>query len=155
MAITGEVRRARAGDEAALVELRAEMFRAMEIPVDDDVWRTNAHAWFEQRLAGPDHGIFVVAEDGRVVACAMGMVRDAAPSPTSPGGGDVLISNVCTAPDRRRLGYARAAFEAVLEWAREQGAGRAELMATEAGRPMYECAGFSARTAPLMRARLR
>jgi GNAT superfamily N-acetyltransferase len=154
MAITSEVRTARAGDEAALVELRAEMFLAMDVPSDGTAWRANARTWFEQRLPDPGYGIFVVTEGGRVVACAMGMLRDAAPSPNSPAGGDVLISNVCTVPDRRGLGYGRAAFEAVLAWAREQGVGRAELMATEAGRPMYERAGFTARNAPLMRAAL-
>lgn len=149
---TIEVRKARAGDEAALVELRAYMFRAMDVPADDDdVWRENAHRWFETRLTGRAHGIFVVTEDDQVVACAMGFVRDAAPSPTSPSGGDVLISNVCTLPAHRGRGHGSAAFEAVLAWARDQGVGRAELMATRAGRPMYERAGFEARTAPLMR----
>lgn len=148
------MRAARAGDEAALVELRAEMFRAMGVPADDDVWRTNAHRWFAKRLAEPGYGIFVVTAGDRVVASAMGLVRDAAPSPGSPDGGDVLISNVCTAPEHRGRGHGRAAFEAVMAWARAQGVGRAELMATDAGRPMYERAGFEVRNAPVMRAPL-
>lgn len=149
-----EVRRARAGDEAALVELRVEMFRSMDIPTDDHLWRANAFAWFESRLDEPAYGIFVVTDGEAVVASAMGCVRDAAPSPTSPNGGDVLVSNVCTAPEHRGRGHGRAAFEAVMAWARAQGVGRAELMATEAGRGMYERAGFEARSAPLMRVRL-
>lgn len=121
--MTIEVRRARAGDEDALVELRAEMFRAMGLTDHHNGWRQNARAWFMERLDDPCYGIFVAADGPRVVACAVGMVRDAAPSPSSPTGGDVLISNVCTLPERRRLGYGRAAFDAVMEWARGQGAG--------------------------------
>ncbi|WP_446666172.1 GNAT family N-acetyltransferase [Flexivirga sp. B27] len=151
---TIEVRKAHAGDEAALVELRAEMFRAMDVRADDDVWRENAHTWFETRLTGSAHGIFVVTENDQVVACAMGFVRDAAPSPTSPSGGDVLISNVCTLPAHRGRGHGSAALEAVLVWARGTGAGRAELVATLEGRPMYERNGFETRSAPLMRAQL-
>lgn len=127
----------------------------MGMATDDPLWRANAHAWFESRLGDPSYGIFVVTADERVVASAMGCVRDAAPSPTSPDGGDVLVSNVCTAPAHRGRGHGRAAFDAVMAWARTQGVGRAELMATEAGRRMYESAGFEARHAPVMRAPLR
>lgn len=134
-----------------MVELRAEMFRAMDVLGGDDTWRSNARGWFEQHLNDPGCGIFVVIESGRVVACAMGLLRDAAPSPTSPDGGDVLISNVCTVPEHRGRGHGRAAFEAVVHWARSSGAGRAELLATQSGLPMYERAGFASRSAPLMR----
>ncbi|RNI25185.1 GNAT family N-acetyltransferase [Flexivirga caeni] len=151
--MTIEVRRARDGDEDALVDLRAEMFRAMGMTNDANGWQETARSWFAARLGDPHLGIFVVTQDGSVVACAMGMVRDAGPSPTAPEGRDILISNVCTAPDQRRRGYGQAAFDAVLDWCRAQGVSRLELMATDAGRPMYERAGFETRPR-LMRATL-
>jgi hypothetical protein len=43
---------------------------------------------------------------------------------------------------------------AVLRWARAQGAGRAELMATRSGRHLYESLGFEDADCPAMRARL-
>ena len=147
-------RRARAADVAALVWLRSEMFAAMGVTDEGRRWQDEARAWFERRIPDPSYGIFVVEEDQTVVACAMGAIRDAAPSPGVPGGRDVLISNVCTAPAHRGCGYGRAAFEAVTRWASATGVERAELMATESGRTMYERAGFRVTAAPAMRAAL-
>lgn len=148
------VRRARIGDVDNLVELRAEMFRSMGSVGDNEPWRANAFDWFVDRLDDADYGIFVVEHDGVVKACAMGAVRDAAPSPLSPNGRDVLISNVCTAPDGRGQGFGGRAFDAVMEWARGTGISRAELMATPSGLGIYERNGFTANTFPAMRLQL-
>ncbi len=150
----GTVRTATERDLEVLVELRAEMFRSMGVPGTDPAWRANARRWFADRLDRPDHRIVVVEVAGTVVACAVGAVRDAAPSPGAPDGGDVLVSNVCTTPPARGRGHGRAAFEAVMAWARTTGAGRAELMATDAGRPLYQQAGFVVQDCLAMRAPL-
>ncbi|ANY07943.1 GNAT family N-acetyltransferase [Pseudonocardia sp. HH130630-07] len=149
------LRRATTGDVADLVRLRAEMFRAMGSPDHDAPgWRAAAARWFTDRLDDPRVRIVVVEVGGRVVATAMGAVRDSAPAPSAPGGGDVLISNVCTDPGFRRRGHARAAFTAVVEWSATTGAGRAELMATAEGHSLYDAAGFRTVTFPAMRAPL-
>lgn len=92
--------------------------------------------------------------NGEVVAGAIGAIRDAAPSPAVPQGRDVLISNVCTFTAHRGRGFGGQAFEAVMKWAQRTGVGRAELMATEAGRGMYERAGFAETDYPAMRVTL-
>lgn len=152
--MTMRVRRAMAADVAALVDLRAEMFAAMGVDASEGSWRAAVHDWFEARLDHPDFGIFVVEGDGVVVASAVGAIRDAAPSPTCPTGRDILINNVCTFPSYRGNGHGSAAFEAVLEWARQTGVRRAELMATEDGRGIYEKAGFVVNGSVAMRAEL-
>lgn len=135
--------------------LRVEMFRSMgTVGADEAGWQTAAHDWFAARVGHPDYGLFVVEADGEVVSCAIGSVRDSAPAPGSPNGRDVLISNVCTQPSQRGRGYGRAAFGAAMAWARTTGAGRAELMATEGGRGLYERAGFAVTRWPAMRAPL-
>lgn len=150
-----QVRRATVSDASALVELRAEMFRAMGSDLSDEpAWREAASEWFAARLDHPDYGIFVVEVDGGVVASAAGAIRDAAPSPSCPEGRDVLINNVCTLPQHRGSGYGSLAFGAVMDWARGTGVARAELMATPGGRHIYERAGFAVTTAPAMRATL-
>lgn len=149
-----QVRRAVAADAAALVVLRAEMFDAMGVDASGASWRAAAREWFRTRLDDPDYGIFVVEEDGAVVASAVGAIRDAAPSPSCPEGRDVLINNVCTLPAYRGHGFGSAVFDAVLAWARTTGAGRAELMATDGGRTIYERAGFVANSSLTMRAML-
>lgn len=150
----GVVKRARAEDVADLVALRVEMFRSMGTHDLDGPWQDASWQWFDGRLDHPDYGIFVVKADGQVVASAVGAIRDCAPSPSVPAGRDVLVSTVCTYPGFRGRGFARLAFDAVLDWARSQGIQRAELMATEAGRPMYETAGFTLTECPAMRATL-
>lgn len=152
------MRTATAADVDSLVDLRAEMFTAMGVAHADVVsgaWRDRAREWFASRLDNPDYCFIVVEVDGRVVSCAAGAIRDAAPSPSVPGGRDVLVSNVCTAPDHRGQGHGKTAFEAVMSWARQTGVGRAELMATGLGRGMYESAGFRETDFPAMRATLR
>lgn len=150
----GRVRRAAAGDVAGLVMLRGEMFEAMGIDASGESWRVAAHEWFTGRLRNPDYGIFVVELDGVVAASAVGAIRDAAPSPSCPNGRDILINNVCTLPAYRGRGLGSAVFDAVLSWARETGVERAELMATDGGRGIYEKAGFAMNSSPAMRAML-
>lgn len=147
-----QVRRATASDLPVLVELRSEMFRAMGTPgVDDSRWRSSARDWFREHLDDARVCLVVVEVSGRVVSTAMAAIRDSAPSPSCPDGGNILISNVCTAPHARRRGHARTAFAAVLEWARSTGVPRAELMATGDGQAMYEAEGCSATASPAMR----
>ncbi len=132
-----------------------EMFRAMNAPhLDEARWQAAAHQWFENHLADEQVFIAVVEHHQQVVATAMGAIRDSVPSPGCPDGGDILISNVSTLPAARRQGHARAAFEAVMGWARSTGIRRAELMATGEGRSMYCAAGFAATAHPAMRASL-
>lgn len=149
-----EPREAKASDLQDLVRLRAEMFAAMGVADEKPEWRANALEWFRRRIDDPGCGIFVLDHDGKVVACAMSALRDAAPSPSAPRGGDVLISNVCTAPDYRGRGFGHAVFQAAFRWAQQTEADRAELMATVNGRSIYERAGFTVTRNPAMRAHL-
>ncbi len=149
------VRTATAADVDALVHLRAEMFVAMNVAETTSRWRANAYQWFADRVDDSDYCFVVVEVGGQIVSCAAGAIRDAAPSPAVPDGRDILVSNVCTATAHRGLGYGRAAFDAVMAWARQSGVGRAELMATAGGRGMYERAGFREAPSPAMRAALR
>lgn len=148
------MRRAAEADVDALVSLRAEMFAAMKVEESDSTWRVNAREWFVSRLHNDAYRFAVVEFEGQVVACAVGAVRDAAPSPSVPEGRDVLVSSVCTSVGHRGRGHGSAAFNAVMEWARGLGVGRAELMATADGRSMYQQAGFKETAMPAMRAML-
>lgn len=152
----GVARRAEAEDVPAVVQLRAEMFSAMGTPgTEDTTWQGAAADWFTARLQDPSTHIVVIEVGGQIVATAMASIRDAAPSPTAPRGQDVLISNVCTLPAERGLGYGRAAFQAAMTWAATTGVRRAELMATDEGRSMYHAAEFQDVVSTAMRAVLK
>lgn len=129
------------------------MFESMGSPdVSDGRWRQAAQAWFERELAGRHTCVVVVEDSGRLVACAMGQVRREAPSPSNPGGGSGLVSNVVTRPEARRLGHARACLDALVACFREEtDVGRLELFATGEGAGLYEAVGFHRHEWPPMR----
>jgi GNAT superfamily N-acetyltransferase len=54
----------------------------------------------------------------------------------------VFILNVFTEPEFRRRGIARAAVGAIVDWCRAQGFHTVRLVASDAGRPLYQSMGF-------------
>ena len=60
----------------------------------------------------------------------------------NPSGRCAYIMNMYVRPDYRRRGIATAILDLLVTDARERGAGRIALEATEAGRPLYEKYGF-------------
>jgi GNAT superfamily N-acetyltransferase len=145
------VRAAQLSDLAALVDLRTEMFRAMGTSSVHEQWETEAARWLAAQLVDPGSCIYVVEIEGRVVSCALGTLSESQPSPTRPSGRDLYISNVSTLPAFRGRGYAGAVFAEVLDWGRRQPPPvRARLFATGDGRGLYERAGFTESTWPVL-----
>lgn len=145
------VRLATAGDVERVVDLREAMFRDMGVDCSDDTWKGPCREWYAARIDDPAHRIVVVEEAGRVVARAIGSLRESAPVPGLAGDGDVLVSTVSTDAVDRGRGHARAALERVLDWARGAGVARAELMTSPDGRRLYEALGFRVTEFPAMR----
>ena len=91
-----------------------------------------ARAFGPQVLALPDLAIFLARREGRAVSTAM-----------TTGAGEVVgIWSMATAPEHQRQGAGRATLEAVMAHHRARGARLFYLGATEAGKPLYEAAGF-------------
>lgn len=150
-----DIRTATSSDIDDLVDLRAQMFHAMGVVETDPHWREAAAAWFAARVDHPDHRIFVIERDGRVISCVMGTLSESSPQPGRAHGRDLTISNVSTVAAHRGRGYAGALLAAVLDWGRGQPVPvRAKLFATQAGRRLYERAGFVEAVWPAMRADL-
>ena len=149
-------RRAGPDDAAAVVELRAAMYRALgddpgplEAP-----WRAAALAWFTRNLASDGRAaVFVVdGPDGRPVACAMGLLEARAPSPTNPSGLRGHVSQVSTADAYRRRGYARACLTALLAWFEADTDSRIiDLHASGEGETLYRSLGFQGAPFPALR----
>ncbi len=149
------IRRARPGDQAAVIALRALMFEAMGTPtplVSSAAWQSEAARWLQLHLTDPDVNITVAVAHDVVVSCAIGQVVDLMPSPVrqSPYGG--LVTNVATFPGRRRLGFSEACITAVLDWFRDSTqVDVVTLNATEEARASYERLGFVVNEHPEMR----
>ncbi len=77
---------------------------------------------------------FLATKDGEPCSTVM----------TTVGNGPVGIWNMATAPSRQRQGAGRAVLHAAIEHHRAQGRNRFYLIATPAGKPLYDASGFTA-----------
>lgn len=144
------VRNAQPPDIEQLLPLWASLFE--EDPSGADRWRHHACDWFHHAVTDPTAATFPVVErEGRIAACAVGILQLVAPNPQCPTGRAVHLMNVVTDPAHRGRGYATALTEAVVRWARSIGADRVDLNASPEGQRVYERAGFTVASAPRMK----
>ncbi|RAG84604.1 GNAT family N-acetyltransferase [Streptacidiphilus pinicola] len=163
------VRSAVPDDAPELVRLREVMFASMQSgtiaaessgdwkPLTESILRSGLSP--DQAGGGrPVFGVFVVDDEerpGRLAACAVGTLEQRLPAPGHPDGLFGFVFNICTDPDRRRRGYARACTEALLDWFDKQGATRLDLHASPLGQDLYRALGFTEYSVALSRTTLR
>ncbi|WBP87215.1 GNAT family N-acetyltransferase [Kitasatospora cathayae] len=158
-----EVRPAVPADAPELVRLRNLMFEempGMAALAGPGAWQTTAERMLRERLAAPAEELtmpsFVVDDPGRpgrLAACAVGTLEERLPSPGNPDGLFGFVFNICTDPDHRRRGYARACTEALLDWFDGRRVGRIDLHASSGGEALYRSLGFSEHSIALSRQR--
>jgi ribosomal protein S18 acetylase RimI-like enzyme len=144
------LRPATAADVAALVEMRALMFRDMGVDADDRDWRVFARDWFLRAVSDPSVCLVVVEDGDTLVSCGMAEIHRGAPGPTCPTGRTAHLSNLVTRREHRGRGHARRCMTHLLEWVSEH-AERAELHASDDGLAMYRLMGFRETANPAMR----
>ncbi len=148
------VRRAGPEDASGLVALRVELMRAMgEDDADAPQWQERAHGWFRRALGSEDAAAFVVDGDGGPVAGTLVTLHHGAPSARNPRGLTAHVTNVCTLPQARGRGLARACVEAAVGWARAQGVDSVALHTTPDGEALYRSLGFTDTTYTELRLR--
>ena len=153
------VRRAAAGDAAALTRLREIMLADMGAisPDTDPAWRDLAEAWFAERLEDKeDFAAFVIEQPGLgVVSCAAGVCDRHAPGPGNPGGVQGHVFNMSTDPRCRHRGYARPCLNALLAWYGDETEARViNLYATGDGIGLYRSLGFAEPRFPALQLRM-
>ncbi|NGN62980.1 GNAT family N-acetyltransferase [Streptomyces sp. A7024] len=144
--MTAAVRRARPEDAAELVRLRREMFQAMKGRDEPGPWEADARAMLRRQLADPGTrtGAFVIdGPGGTLAACAVGTIEERLPAPGHPDGRFGFVFNVCTDPEHRGRGHARAVTRELLSWFAEQGVTRVDLHATKDAEQLYREFGFA------------
>ena len=136
------IRIATVDDIPVLVELRASMLDALHEPDEyEDGWREAFADWLRQRVPASNYANFIAEVDGQVLAGAQGELIEGQPGPRISRR-RVFITNVSTLPGARGQGLATRCFEALLDWARAQGATSAMLNAAPMGEQIYLRAGF-------------
>lgn len=121
--------------------LRAELGRP---PPDPEVHSARVAAlrsYFLDQL-GSGLRVWVAEQEGRLVACCALVLYRRPPTTSSLLGGEGYLLNMYTVPEWRRRGFGLEMVSAAVACARQAGAGRILLDASEMGRPMYEQAGF-------------
>ncbi|MEU4115047.1 GNAT family N-acetyltransferase [Kitasatospora sp. NPDC028055] len=158
-----EVRPAAPADAPELVRLRNVMLQempGMAASAGPAHWQAAAERMLRERLAAPAEELtmsaFVVDDPerpGRLAACAVGTLEHRLPSPGNPDGLFGSVFNICTDPDRRLRGYARACTEALLDWFDGRRVGRVDLHASSGGEALYRSLGFAEYSTALSRKR--
>jgi ribosomal protein S18 acetylase RimI-like enzyme len=144
------IRQATVDDIPDLVRLRRMMFESMgfDDPAKLDAGDAAAADYFAKAIpSGEFLGWLAVTPEGEAVSTSGLVIDQHPPGPGNLSGKTGYIMNVVTHPAYRRRGLARRLVQAALASLNERGdIQRAELHATDMGRPLYEDLGFLAHT---------
>lgn len=149
------VRRATLEDVEDFVGLRLALFREANLLTDA---LTPGHAadvaeatrrYLERTIPSGAFVCWVAAVEERVVACSGLVMFERLPSAHNLSGREVYILNMYTAPEWRGRGLARTLLDHLIRFARATDTRRIWLHATDAGRPLYEQAGFVAKASEM------
>lgn len=137
-------RLATGADLEQIVRLKIEMFREaghLQLLAPDAGERVIADYRELYRLGRAQH--FVAASD-RIVAMAGAFLKSDLPYCYFVNPAYGFIGDVYTDESFRRLGLAETLSKAALAWLRSKGVHTVRLLASDAGRPLYEKLGFRA-----------
>jgi len=135
--------RATAEDLPRIVEFKLRMFseagrshllapRAEQLIASD----------YQTMYAGGTAAHFLVRDNGAVVGCAGGFLKDDIPYRYFTKAIYGFIGDVYVVPEARGRGLARGLSLEVIDWLRQCGVQSIRLLASEAARPIYASLGF-------------
>lgn len=128
-----------------LVSLRLTVLRAANLLPEDqplpELLRST-RKFYAEALPSGSHVILLAEANGEVLGCGAVSFYAVAPTCDNPDGRRAYIMNMYTRPDMRRRGIAAHVLSELLERVRQRGVRVVTLEATDAGRPLYQSAGF-------------
>lgn len=138
------IRQATAADVEVIVHHRRRMFADMGYGDDAarDAMARAAQPLVEAALKDGSYRGWLVEDGGRVVAGGGLATVGFQPTPYDPSPRRAWVLNMYTEPAYRRRGLATQLLQNIIAWCREQGLKQVFLHASDAGRPLYERAGF-------------
>lgn len=143
-------------DSSEIVRLATLLFESMGLSTAcEPHWRGEGERHVRTRL-GKDLAVFVVDDPqrtGRLAASAAGTVLQRLPTPTNPEGLTGYVQWVCTDPQYRGQGLARAVMEGLLGWYDTRAVGTVELHSTPMAESLYRALGFDDSGARALRRR--
>ena len=138
------VRRATMDDVNTLVELRIAM--QVELgdiaPQQEEAVSDAIRGYLRERLETEELVVLLAEAEQQTMATGWLALFQRPPSRKNLAGVEGYVFNMYTAPEWRGRGVARMILDELLSAARVAGARRVSLRASDAGRPVYEKAGF-------------
>jgi GNAT superfamily N-acetyltransferase len=139
------IRQATIRDVDELVRLRCELWRAVQEPAPTPELIEATRRFFETRLGRDDFVTLVADLEGEIAAVGTVHFFERLPYAGNPSGREFYLLNLYTRPKYRRQGYAADLIRQFQDIARQCGARRIWLHASDAGRSVYERAGFTSK----------
>jgi GNAT superfamily N-acetyltransferase len=139
------IRRGTLADIPAITRHRLGMMREMQLATPDQWAAYDPHfRTFAQReiQAGNFNSFLAETPAGEVVSGGAVFVVPWPGNPSDRLQQRAFILNVYTEPEFRRRGIARAVVGAMVDWCRARGFHSVRLLASDAGRPLYQSMGF-------------
>lgn len=146
--MTLEVQAARLEDLPELAEWRIRVLRdVFELPEDADleVLREENVRYYRKHLTDGTHTACFArdTETGKTLGCGGICYYDEMPSPDNPAGSCGYLMNIYVTPEHRSAGVGREIVEYLLRDAAGRKTGKVFLETSDAGRSLYERAGFT------------
>lgn len=141
-----QIRLASSDDIPLVAELRRRFVaevRGDPAIVDDVDFAEVTTAFVAEQHAAGTMRTWLAEVGGRVIGLMSMLLRATTPQPADPRSLAGYVINVWVEPADRGRGVARAMLERCLADARAWGVRDVELIATDAGRPLYESLGFA------------
>jgi GNAT superfamily N-acetyltransferase len=107
------------------------------LAANDAVGWTGRRVLFDYYAARADCALFVAEVDGQIVGTGGATIFPGAPATG-------WVHGIVVQPGQQRGGLGARLTEAAIAWLRDRSVGAVQLLATEAGRPVYERLGFAA-----------
>ena len=133
-------------DLATLCELRIEFLSEVRgVPPEEfpDRLVSDTRRFFERTMSSGRILTWLAEDGGGTVGLASVVVHDAPPVPEDPRSHEGFVINLYVRAGSRGRGTGRRLLDACLGAAGDQDIRRFSLYATDAGRPLYERAGFA------------
>lgn len=132
-------------DISLLIEWRERVLREVfRIPADRDISELmeSNRGYYQEEIPKGGHVACVAYDGDEAVGCGGVCIQREMPSPDNPSGVCGYLMNIYTLPSRRGRGVGSAVVSHLIDVARERGALKIYLEATDEGRELYLDEGF-------------
>lgn len=138
------IRKAERKDMSAVIALRMMLIKEANHLEDGEELtelEKNVTCYIKENLGTAFH-VWVIEEDGEIVASSGLNFITKPPTYTNKSGKEAFIMNIYVLPAYRGRGYATALVKTILDFLSATDCQKVSLVATEAGRYVYEKIGF-------------